>query len=717
MSNSQRRLRSESLLRRAFLKGLGGAMVLGASGKSVGNLLGAAAADEAPVQDAIGFFDYHGVPPAFHRQQTMILPARGLRLVSLSLYDFRSEPQYAAVWLRQSGPAQRFVQDVDAGGFQLQFDTLARGGFKPTVIAATTSTSGEHRFAAVFERTSDAIPLTRHQLVSGHPDDPRTIEHWTRQARMRNWRPTTLTAYGRPDQPLFAGVWEPNPSAIAWNTDGVAETFEDYQRRLDAQVTAWNRPAYVTLSPSGRYLSVFVDDQIGPWIARHGMAKSDYERQRQKFVRQGFFPLAVQAGGTGSAVRYAALFSKRSVALKRRFTLRDSEDLPHNDIDEVMRGMMVGYGIRQAALAVVRGTRLLFTRGYSWAEPGYPLATATTHFRVASCSKVLTAIAVMQLVERRELRLEDRIQDILQLTAPDGGPPTDERFSSVTVGQALTIRSGLRHRWIDNELVVRAFGASLPATKDQIASYHVGQPNLMVGDPGQPDPANLLSNFAYLLVSLVVEQVASGNLVPFWEWVRDSVGGPLGATGIRIATTLVSEQEPAEARYHDDELIVARSVISDDRPLVPLQYGGFNLPVFDAPGGLSVTAVDFARVLAALNLRRDNPMLAPRSIDVMLRDFLGWDFPHGDGSRPRSFHRVKGGLLDGLQSAVNFTQGNQFSYVLYWAKDGLPERNDRPPDPERRWYPEFPALQDAIHRTLDRNVAWDRFPTFGMPTL
>jgi CubicO group peptidase (beta-lactamase class C family) len=526
---------------------------------------------------------------------------------------------------------------------------------------------------------------------------------------VEGWWPTTLTVYGAPGQPLFAGVWEPNPEAIAWNTDGLAETFEEYQRRFDAQFTAWNRPGYVTVSPSVRYLSVFLDDQIGPWVARHGMVKSDYERQRHEFLGQGFFPLVVQAGGTGGSVRYAALFTKRVRPVEREFTLSDSEDLPHNDIDEVMRDMMVAYGIRQAALAVVRGTRLPFARGYTWAEADYPLATATTPFRIASCSKVLTAIAVMQLVERGELRLEDRIQDIVQLTTPDGGPPTDERFSSVTIGQALTLRSGLRERWDENEqpAVVRAFGTSLPATKDQIASYYVGQPHLMLRDPGQPDPDNRFSHFGYLLVSLVVEQVAGGNLVPFWEWVRDHVGGPLGATRIHTGKALVSEQEQDEARYHHEELQIVQSVMSDDRPLVPVQYGGFNVPVWDAFGGLSVAAVDFARVLAALNLRRNNPILGPRSIDLMLSDFIGWDYPHGRDSRPRSFHRVKGGLLAGLQSTVNFTQGDRFSYVLYWAKDGLPERNDRPPDPERRWYPEFPALQDAIHRTLGRSVAWD----------
>jgi hypothetical protein len=50
MSNSQHRHRSEAILRRAFLRRLGSAIVLGASGKPVADLLGFAAAGEALAQ-------------------------------------------------------------------------------------------------------------------------------------------------------------------------------------------------------------------------------------------------------------------------------------------------------------------------------------------------------------------------------------------------------------------------------------------------------------------------------------------------------------------------------------------------------------------------------------------------------------------------------------------------------------------------------------------
>ncbi len=706
LSNSGPRHGSAALSRRAFLKGVGIVIGLNAVGQPMADWLGLEVAGQVLAhQGSPAFVDYHAVNSTFHRLQTNKLPSLGYRLVSLSLYDFRHRhPRYAAVWLKQDGPAQRFIQDVDAAGFQAHFDDFARAGFKPTIIAATTSPLGEHRFAAVFEETSGPIPLTRHDLVRGPVYDPGTIEYWTQQARQNRWRPTTLTVYGTVDQPLFAGVWEPNPEVIAWNTDGLTETFEDYQRRFDAQVTAWNRPAYLTVSPFVHSLSLFQDDQIGPWIARTGLERQDYESQRDEFVGQGFFPLVVQAGGTGSSIRYAALFAKQDRPIERVFTLKDSKDIQHNAIDEVMRDMVVANGIRQAALTVVYGTKLLFARGYTWAEPDDPLATVTTHFRVASCSKVLTAMTILHLVQEGKLRLEDKIQDILQLTTPDGQPPLDDRFNDVTIGQTLTLRSGLRYKWHEGPEVVHAFDAPLPATKQQIARYEVGQPDLMLRDPGQPDPNNRFSDFGYLLVSLVVEKIAGTGGEPFAQLVRDRLGLPLAATRIRNGLTLVSEQEQDEARYHDDELKLGQSVMSDDQPLVPFQYGAFNLLALAAPGGLSVAAVDFARVLAALNLRSNNPVLAPEAIDMMLRDFIGWDFPHGDGTPGGSYHRVKGGLLDGLQSTVNFTQG-QFAYVVYWARD----------DVRGVWYPEFPALQEAIRTTLDR-MARDRFPDFGMPS-
>lgn len=294
------------------------------------------------------------------------------------------------------------------------------------------------------------------------------------------------------------------------------------------------------------------------------------------------------------------------------------------------------------------------------------------------------------------------------------------------------------------------FGVPLPVDKLQMARYEIGNPNpkdpLMVRDPGTPGPR--LSNFGYMLVSLVVEKVTGARVGAFGELVRERVGRPLGATRIRAAATLVSDQPADEARYRDgsntpvdrppqpneieDELKLEPSVMSgrfdcrpnglDERPLVPIQYGGFNVGALDAMGGLSVASVDFARILASLNLRTNNPVLDAAQIDTMLLDTtinepIGWDWPHFADTKPPSAHRVKGGLLDGSQAIANFTQ-NGLAYVVVWARDGVVLGDADAETPGLQgWYPTFADLERAIGREFSQPASVrDRFPDFGMPS-
>ena len=77
--------------------------------------------------------------------------------------------------------------------------------------------------------------------------------------------------------------------------------------------------------------------------------------------------------------------------------------------------------IRGASLAVVSGTRLVYTRGYTLAEPGYPDIQPTTFFRQASVSKMFTAGAIYQLMDEgaklpgtsTALTLDTLLQDAL----------------------------------------------------------------------------------------------------------------------------------------------------------------------------------------------------------------------------------------------------------------------------------------------------------------
>ena len=67
-------------------------------------------------------------------------------------------------------------------------------------------------------------------------------------------------------------------------------------------------------------------------------------------------------------------------------------------------GAMTGSIIRQAAVAIVYKKRLVYARGFNMAEDNWPQAEPTTRFRLASCSKTITALATLQLIEEGKMK-------------------------------------------------------------------------------------------------------------------------------------------------------------------------------------------------------------------------------------------------------------------------------------------------------------------------
>ena len=53
------------------------------------------------------------------------------------------------------------------------------------------------------------------------------------------------------------------------------------------------RPAYVTLSGDQIYCSVFKDDVVGAWVARHGMTAAEYQTEFAKQNAAGLYPICV----------------------------------------------------------------------------------------------------------------------------------------------------------------------------------------------------------------------------------------------------------------------------------------------------------------------------------------------------------------------------------------------------------------------------------------
>jgi len=647
---------------------------------------------------------HHDLTGPEQQQRLSSLRLQGYRIISLSVYNTSDDPRYATVWARRSGPRWAAVQGVDLNGMIRAGADWARLRFKPTIITAT-GTADHPLFAAVFEATVGPIPVVRLALRSGSASDEGTLQYWIARARDLDLIPTTFAMYGSPNDPRYAIVLEPNVKKVGWclggssRSDGAAadgplggtnQTAEEYQRQFDVLTRVGDRPAYVVVSPAGRYLALFRGDEITSWAARHNMTSAGFQAEYSTLAARGFHPILLQGGGIGNETRFAALFARKEPLVPRRFVKTGPNTSAR--VDDVIEDFMVANGVRQAALSVVSGRRLVYARGFTWAEPRRPVTEPTTVFRVASCSKVLTSIAIHQLLEEggseARLHLGDRVQDILRLQTPTGGPPVDARFGSVTIENLLRMEGWMRRP--EEEEVAAQFNQDVPVTDEQVARYFVGQ--TLRFDPGTLRYP-LDGNPEYLLLGLVAKRFrGQGTLL---DVIQTHIATPLGLNRVRLGVTPLAQQSSDEARYDDFYCGVVRSDVESGRPLAPEQYGEFDPGAWAAAGGFAISAVDFAKILASLNT---DILLSASSRANMLQDHLGWD---GSGG-PANLY--KGGYLSGLQSMVNFTEGGN-SYVIYWNRDHLPEG----------WYPNFEALAQAIQSTTW--PAGDLFPTFGIPSL
>lgn len=278
--------------------------------------------------------------------------------------------------------------------------------------------------------------------------------------------------------------------------------------------------------------------------------------------------------------------------------------------DDEMRAYMSARGVPGGALAVVRGQRLVYARGYGVAnrETGEPV-TPRSLFRLASISKPLTAVAVLRLVEEERLRLHDRAFSLLAL--PEA--PRDPRLHEITVAHLLYHAGGWdREASFDPMFRSREIAAELglpcPPGPAQVVRYMLRRP--LDFDPGS---RYAYSNFGYCVLGRIIEQVTGA---PYQEYVR-ALLARAGIRGMRLGATRRAARAAAEVCYYTREEELAESLFPEGPRQVPEPYGSFYLEAMDAHGGWIGCALDLARFAACFHSPDHCPLLHPDTLRRM----------------------------------------------------------------------------------------------------
>jgi CubicO group peptidase (beta-lactamase class C family) len=584
------------------------------------------------------FEAYHGVTGAQHQTKFNQLSAQGYRMISLSVYSDPGDARYAAVWVHRQGAARVAVHGVNSAGYQSFFNTWTAKGYIPVLISATGS-SADAIFAAVFEQGIAGAWFARHGMTSGPEANAGTFQHQNAAARASKMILRSVAIYGSASDRRYAAVWHANPGFVKWHVHP-SDTAASYQTVFNAETQlpgyglAGYRPGFVALSGDELYCSVFKDDVVGPWVARHGMTAAEYQTEFDQQNAKQFYPICVQGGGSGGGTRYAAIFAQRDVPLVREWTVTGAAVPALAGFDHAMQTFMQANAVRAAQLTIAKNGMVKLARAYTWAEGGYRLTQPSDRFLLASCSKMFLEAAVQALYDAKKLTPATTVYPLLGFSHP-----ADPRSDTITIQQLLDHMGGYDDTGtgsgFDPTYAMRKIALDLslghPATKLDVARYMYARPLDFT-----PGTNNKYSNFGYLLASAVVEKVTG---MAFFDFVKTTLLQPANITEVLLSSTLASQRAASEAICEDEGLGQSPLDLTSAL-LVPAVYGG--------DGQIKEVAAACAGLAASA---------------TALTQFIHLHAVWGNG--PRAANSARSGSTPGTSSlAVSRGDGVDWAYVI-----------------------------------------------------
>jgi CubicO group peptidase (beta-lactamase class C family) len=328
--------------------------------------------------------------------------------------------------------------------------------------------------------------------------------------------------------------------------------------------------------------------QVAACPAAHALA-----RQRGSFMprRSIWYPI-LAAALLGSAALPSTTFAQSapqtaySIPPERLVGLADF-------VDGVMAQQIATREVAGAVVTVVHQGRVLFTRGYGFADVDQGVAVDPQHslFRLASVSKLFTWAALMQQVEAGRVSLDADVNDYIDFSIP----PFE--------GRPIRVRDLLAHTPGMSDV-----GGITARSVDKIIPYgdwlktHIPQRLWPAGTEAA------YSNYGAALAGYIVERV-SGE--PFADYADHHIFAPLGMESTSFREPLPTALAPRVVRGY--RFRDGRFVAKPFELYSPIMPGGSG----------SASAPDMTRFMMAMlngGAIGTARILKPESVALLMRD-------------------------------------------------------------------------------------------------
>ena len=378
--------------------------------------------------------------------------------------------------------------------------------------------------------------------------------------------------------------------------------------------------------------------------------------------------------------------------------------------DVAIERFMRYWGIKGGSFALMRNDSLIYAKGYGYANIEDSVKCEVKHiFRIASVSKLITAVAVMRLCENGSLSPDTKVfgadgilNDSTFLNC------RDKKISKVTVEHLLRHLGGFANPHGDaafnRDLVARFLDKELPLSMDDMVEYAT-----RIRLRARPGEWFDYSNLGYIVLSKVIEK-ASG--MSYEEYVKDSVLAPIGCHDIHLAENYSTSLRENEVSYY--EVKEAEPVPSYDGcdTLVMKSLGGNDVHGLYGAGGWVASPVELVKLVAAINEHPGKAsFLSQESIDFMT--------PLGKYERPAGWSSItsrewqRSGSMSGTSALVKVHKvkvksaaaGNRYDHYCWVFISNSSSWNG--PQLSRQ-------MNRSITRAMERVKEWPRVDLFEL---
>lgn len=372
----------------------------------------------------------------------------------------------------------------------------------------------------------------------------------------------------------------------------------------------------------------------------------------------------------------AAIFTHRIITAEPepdipeelQYRLNDSlsnamSDLPATEkMERYIANWMARYNIRGASLAIMKDEHLIYCKGFGWADEERNQPAEVGHiYRVASASKLITAVGIMKLCDEGLLRLDDKVfgaEGVLKHFTEI----KDKRAENITVRHLLNHTAGFSRRMGDPMFriadIIKWEHFDTTPTADQLIAYQLRQ---RLRD--RPGGSAQYSNMGYLVLSRVIE-VASGK--SYEQYLQEHVLWPAGCYDMHIARNYYEERYPMEVKYYGNDPNDRIESFDGSGEMRPRQYGGHNIRGLQGAGAWVSSAVEMLRLVASIDGKPEVPdILSPESVAEMRNITRKGDYALGWARYHESTQTlVRTGTMSGTCAYIEYkTSGISYAFL------------------------------------------------------